>query len=70
MPRRDGTGPAGRGAGTGRGMGKCNTGSVNSALQSSDIPNQLLGWGIKIASTTVRNFLNRKKQLNITNKKN
>lgn len=37
MPRRDGTGPMGRGSRTGRGMGFCNEGKAEGTFRS-------LGW--------------------------
>jgi len=45
MPRMDGTGPAGQGPGTGRGMGPCGSGKTNPQNSAAQQPaSQSTGW--------------------------
>lgn len=50
MPARDGTGPAGKGPGTGRGLGNCNpertpVGQRGTAVQNRPLRRNRLNWG-------------------------
>jgi len=68
MPARDGTGPSGRGARTGRGIGNCNPAKV----KISNIPNpginQPFWWGGRLWKV-LTSHLFRRERANRVNRK-
>ncbi len=52
MPRRDGTGPAGQGAKTGRGLGLCSQ-PGSSSLQT---PQKTSNWFARLLNGTMKSF--------------
>lgn len=61
MPARNGTGPMGRGARTGRGMGNCGSSSGDANQTANTGLNQPFRWGGRIRNNTVGRIFGRRR---------
>lgn len=63
MPARDGTGPLGQGARTGRGMGNCDSAGVNKGQVSTTTPvsNRPYHWGGRVWDFTFGRLFGRRR---------
>mgnify|MGYP001589281555 CR=1 FL=1 len=60
MPARNGTGPMGQGARTGRGMGNCNPTKPGVNYTSTTPPGRTSGWGGRVLDATLGFLLRRR----------
>lgn len=68
MPARDGTGPMGQGARTGRGMGNCNPTKTGMNDTSNTQPGRASGWGGQVLDVAL-GFLMRRRRGQRPNRK-
>ena len=61
MPARDGSGPLGKGSGTGRGAGKCAPGDRVPKEATSPIRGKPMGWGGRVWNTTFGRLFKRRR---------